>query len=163
MNLVWTWSTFDELSPHGLYEILQARHRVFGLEQNCLFEDLDDHDQAALHLIGRVDGQLAAYLRLIPGQAVQHQRASASVHPGAASLGRVMTTQTYRQAGLGRLLMLEGIKKYETHFSAYPLVIGAQQYLTNFYISLGFVTEGKPFDEDGIPHINMRYRKSQVH
>jgi ElaA protein len=33
--------------------------------------------------------------------------------------------------------------------------IGAQQRLEGFYQSLGFVTDSEPYDEDGIPHVEM--------
>lgn len=36
--------------------------------------------------------------------------------------------------------------------------IGAQQYLRKFYEQLGFVVDGDPYLEDGIPHIEMIYQ-----
>ncbi|MFG1491853.1 GNAT family N-acetyltransferase [Oceanospirillum sp. HFRX-1_2] len=33
--------------------------------------------------------------------------------------------------------------------------IGAQVYLQKFYESLGFEAVSEPYDEDGIPHIDM--------
>ncbi|MBX2812748.1 MAG: GNAT family N-acetyltransferase [Myxococcales bacterium] len=159
MSISWKWAHFDELSPFELYEILQARHRVFAIEQNCLFEDLDDLDQISQHLVGRRDGRLSAYLRLLPVQEAL-RCSSASRHPGAVSIGRVMTIQSCRKMALGRLLMIEGLRKYREKFAEYPLIIGAQMYLIDFYRSLGFEQEGQPYDEDGITHINMRWRPS---
>jgi ElaA protein len=36
-----------------------------------------------------------------------------------------------------------------------PLRIGAQRYVEQFYAELGFVTASEPYDEDGIPHVEM--------
>jgi ElaA protein len=33
--------------------------------------------------------------------------------------------------------------------------LGAQRYLERFYGSLGFEPDGEPYDEDGIPHLEM--------
>ena len=42
--ITWQWQTFDELGPHSLYAVLALRQRVFVLEQQCLYADLDGHD-----------------------------------------------------------------------------------------------------------------------
>ena len=54
----WQWNTFDELGPHALYQVLALRQRVFVIEQQCIYPDLDGHDQPAMHLLGwqTVDG-----------------------------------------------------------------------------------------------------------
>ena len=36
-----------------------------------------------------------------------------------------------------------------------PIRISAQRYLVKFYSEFGFVAVGEPYDEDGIPHIEM--------
>ena len=41
---------FDELTTAELYEILKARAAIFVLEQNCLYQDLDDKDYYSLHV-----------------------------------------------------------------------------------------------------------------
>ena len=48
----WQWNTFDELGPHDLYQVLALRQRVFVIEQQCIYPDLDGHDQQAMHLLG---------------------------------------------------------------------------------------------------------------
>jgi len=149
--ITWQWQTFDELGPHGLYAVLALRQRVFVLEQQCLYPDLDGHDQAAMHLLGwqEVDGdgkrQLAAYLRVLA--------------PGAKyvemSLGRVLTAPEARTTGAGKLLLAEGIARAVRLHPGHAIRIGAQQYLERFYQSFGFVTVSAPYDEDGIQHIDM--------
>ena len=41
---------FDELSTRELYEILKARAEIFVVEQNCVYQDLDDLDYRSLHV-----------------------------------------------------------------------------------------------------------------
>lgn len=147
--ITWQWQTFEELGPHSLYAVLALRQRVFVLEQQCLYADMDGHDQAAMHLLGwqTVDGerQLAAYLRVLA--------------PGAKyvemSLGRVLTAPEARTTGAGKQLLLEGIARAVRLHAGHAIRIGAQQYLERFYQSFGFVTVSAPYDEDGIQHIDM--------
>ena len=35
---------FNELSTNELYEILKTRSEIFVVEQNCVYQDLDDKD-----------------------------------------------------------------------------------------------------------------------
>ncbi|OYO31657.1 GNAT family N-acetyltransferase [Janthinobacterium sp. PC23-8] len=147
--ITWQWHTFDELGPRGLYQVLALRQRVFVLEQQCLYQDLDGHDQAAMHLLGwqEVDGrpQLAAYLRVLaPGAKY-----------GEMSLGRVLTAPEARTTGAGKQLLLEGIARAVRLHPGHAIRIGAQQYLERFYQCFGFVTVSAPYDEDGIQHIDM--------
>ena len=41
---------FDELTTKELYEILKARAEIFVVEQNCVYQDLDDVDYRSLHI-----------------------------------------------------------------------------------------------------------------
>jgi ElaA protein len=43
-----------------------------------------------------------------------------------------------------------------------PIRIAAQAHLADFYGSLGFVTASEPYEEDGIPHIDMLRASSQA-
>ena len=60
--LSWILKKFDELSLQELYAILQLRNEVFAVEQNCVYPDLDNKDQAAHHLMGWNNDKLIAYL-----------------------------------------------------------------------------------------------------
>jgi ElaA protein len=51
--------------------------------------------------------------------------------------------------------MVEGIARARATWPGRPIRIGAQQRLEGFYASLGFVSEGEPYDEDGIVHREM--------
>lgn len=142
----WTVKTFEALSAAELYHILHLRSAVFVLEQNCVYQDLDYSDQQALHLMGTLEGDLVAYTRIF---------APDIKYPGKASIGRVLTASSVRRNGTGRLLMDRSIEVVYEHFGHVPIKIGAQQYLTKFYQSFGFVQSSDTYMEDGIPHIEM--------
>ena len=41
---------FSELSTEEIYNILRLRSEVFVVEQNCVYQDIDEKDQKAIHL-----------------------------------------------------------------------------------------------------------------
>jgi ElaA protein len=152
MQLTWNHILFPDLTTTQLYEILRLRAEVFVVEQDCVYQDLDDKDQQAIHLLGMTkDGQLAAYTRIVD---------KGVSYPDFASIGRVITAPFARGKGLGRPLMQESIKSLFAQFGEQPIKIGAQAHLQKYYRSLGFVTVGEVYDEDGIPHVSMVYKKS---
>ena len=145
--LIWTTKRFDELTLQELYAVLRLRQRVFIAEQNCVFIDADNKDQASYHLLCTdADGVLLAYTRLLP---------LGVVYNDFASIGRVTTNPEARGAGLGRMLMLKSIEAAYHFFGQVPIKIQAQSYLRAFYESLGFVGIGADYLEDGILHIDM--------
>ena len=145
----WQFSSFKDLGPADLYEVLAQRQQVFILEQTCLYPDIDGLDPVAHHLLGwrtvEDKRQLVAYLRVL-GPGVKYDE---------MSLGRVITTQAARGSGAGRALLARGIDCAEALYPGHRIRIGAQQYLEQFYQSFGFVTVSAPYDEDGIQHIDM--------
>jgi ElaA protein len=141
----WIVKTFGELTTTELYALLRLRSEVFVVEQACAFQDMDDTDQLAVHVMGYIDNELAAYTRLF-GPGIKYEY---------ASIGRVVTSQKARGTGAGRLLMEYSIAIVEERFGKAPIKIGAQQYLQKFYTSLGFVKSSEMYMEDGIPHIEM--------
>ena len=141
----WSLKKFEELSSLELYEILQLRSEVFVVEQKCVFLDMDDKDQFSQHLQGRIDGKLAAVVRILP--------------PGLAydepSIGRVVSSPRFRRQGVGIELMKTAIEKTISLYGAVPIKIGAQLYLKKFYESFGFLQCSETYLEDDIPHIKM--------
>lgn len=144
--MIWKIKSFEELTTTELYAILRLRSEVFIIEQNCAYQDLDNSDQKALHLMGTDDsGQLLAYTRIFePG-----------IKFTEASIGRVVTSPLARGKGAGRELMERSISELQQHYGKIPIKIGAQQYLQRFYTSLGFEQISDTYLEDGIPHIEM--------
>ena len=137
---------FGSLSAPKVYDILRLRAEVFIVEQNCAFLDPDGDDLAALHITGCCKGRLLAYARLLP---------PGIRYPGC-SIGRVSTSKEVRGTGLGRDLVHFAIGCSRDYWPNQPIIIAAQLYLEQFYLDLGFVTESKPFLDDGIMHLLMR-------
>ncbi|ETW99234.1 MAG: acetyltransferase [Candidatus Entotheonella factor] len=147
--VVWHWRSFEALSVIDLYDILLAREAVFIVEQHCIYQDIDGLDPDVWHLMGRETASgthaLMAYLRVVlPGKKYEEP-----------SIGRVLTTSAARGRGLGQALMAEGIKRVEAHYPGRSIRISAQAHLERFYQGFGFQTVSEPYDEDGIPHIEM--------
>jgi len=137
--------SFHALTAAELYAIMHLRSAVFVVEQNCVYLDADGKDEKAFHLMGWVDGQLAAYTRLLP----------AGISFAEVSIGRVVTSPKFRRVNFGRLLMQESIQQCYALFGQQPIRIGAQLYLQQFYESFGFVVCSEMYLEDDIPHVEM--------
>lgn len=137
--------TFDELTLEELYQLLRLRSEVFVVEQDCVYQDLDNKDQKALHIIGKKEGKTVAYTRVFkPGDYFKNP-----------SIGRVVVEETNRKYGYGKDIMLASIKAIETHFDKSTIELSAQCYLKKFYNDLGFLEKGEEYLEDGIPHVRM--------
>lgn len=145
MEIQWLLKEFKALTPYQLYAILQLRNEVFVVEQNCVFQDADDKDQNSWHLMGFDNNKLIAYTRLVPPGEIYEQ----------PSIGRVVTSPSVRQSGIGKELMKRSVDAVYNLFGQQPLKIGAQLYLKKFYQSLGFEQVSDVYLEDGIEHIYM--------
>lgn len=140
--------TFQELTTKELYEILRVRAEVFVVEQNCIYQDLDEKDMESLHLFYEKEGRIHAYLRII----VKDSKIN------LVQIGRVLTTMEARGTGLGLKIVGEGLEAAKEHFRAEEVYIEAQCYATGFYEKVGFQVTSEEFLEDGIPHVEMRVR-----
>lgn len=147
----WQWQTFAELSTSELYDILKLRQDVFILEQQCFYLDMDDQDQISLHLSGRIEGKLLAYIRVIPKQKNDED---------IMIIGRVIVDPSLRGTGAGKAMMRETLDFIAEHHPGLTVELSAQEYLFKFYQSFGFVPISEPYDEDGIMHIDMRLASS---
>jgi len=141
----WTEKAFSELTVEELYALLRLRTEVFVVEQNCVFQDMDNKDQQSRHLMGWVRNDLVAYVRILP----------AGLSYDEPSIGRVVSDPRYRGLGAGKALMEEAIRRTTVLHGEVPIRIGAQLYLKKFYGSLGFEAQGDIYLEDGIEHIEM--------
>jgi ElaA protein len=136
---------FDELTIHELYQILRLRSEVFVVEQDCVYQDVDNKDQKALHVIGLKGDEVVAYTRVFkPGDYFDN-----------VSIGRVVVRQDQRKYGLGKKIMLATMAAIDQRFPNKPIEISAQSYLLRFYTELGFSAFGEEYLEDGIPHRRM--------
>ncbi len=145
-NLSWVIKPFGELTSIELYSILHVRAKVFVVEQNCSYQDLDGRDLFSFHIMGLNETtQLVAYARVLP----------AGMSFKEVSIGRVLTAPSFRANGSGLALMQTAIRTAELKFGKSPIRIGAQLYLKKFYENVGFVKASEMYLEDNIEHIEM--------
>jgi ElaA protein len=143
--IIWVLKEFNNLAPAELYSILRLRNEVFIVEQNCPYQDLDNKDLEAWHLMGMEKDKLMAYSRLLaPG-----------ISYSESSIGRIVSSPVARKTGMGKKLMQESIEQIRILFQTDIIRIGAQLYLKSFYEFFGFVQDGNIYLEDNIPHIIM--------
>lgn len=137
--------SFEELSLHELYQLLQLRAEVFVVEQDCVYQDIDGKDEKALHVLGFENDSLVAYTRIFPP----------GIYFSEAAIGRVVVRNTSRMNKFGHQIMEASVKGIEERFDTKTIKLSAQTYLTKFYESHGFEKVGEGYLEDGIPHIAM--------
>ena len=129
---------------HGCWDQLQQdakliRTQVFICEQGITEADeWDDQDLISQHFVIYDQDQPIATARLLQDN----------------SVGRVAVIQKYREQGIGRLIMLEIIEHAQQQQYSF-LKLSSQLHAISFYEKLGFLTQGNPYDECGIPHIEM--------
>jgi ElaA protein len=145
-DILWKVNRFDEFTINELYDILHLRCKIFVVEQDAPYLDVDYKDRKALHLHGYVDNKLVAYCRIF----------KAGDYFDEASIGRVIVREEYRKYGYGHDLMKKAIKLGETELKETKFTISAQLYLKKFYESHEFEQTSEKYLEDGLPHIEMK-------
>ena len=136
---------YQDLTPNKLYEILMLRSEVFVVEQNCAYQDLDNKDQKALHLIAEENNKIIAYTRIFKkGDFFKN-----------SSIGRVLVKKEHRGKHLGKKIMIKSIEQIKIDKTEKKIELSAQKYLLKFYFELGFKKIGEEYLEDGIPHVKM--------
>lgn len=148
------WKTyhFEELTTKDLYEVLKLRVDVFVVEQNCPYPELDNLDQQSIHLLCREDGVIQSYARLVPAGAKYN----------LPSIGRVIVRKEARGRGLAKELLERSIDYILTEWKAPAIQLQGQVYLQEFYQSFGFQPVSESYDEDGIPHVDMKLTNSKM-
>ena len=134
---------FNELTTTELYEILKSRAEIFVVEQNCIYQDLDDKDYHSLHIFYESEGKVVAYLRAFIKDSVTN----------IVQIGRVLTLT--HGTGLGGKLLKESISIIQKEMNPSSIYIEAQCYAIGFYEREGFIVNSDEFLEDGIPHVEM--------
>lgn len=135
---------FSGLDTNELYNILKLRFDVFVLEQACLYQEIDNLDQDAIHVYIKDGDEILAYLRVL----------DRGVESEDVAIGRVIAKN--RRQGLGTLVLKEGIKAGKEFFDADAIYLEAQSYAKEFYQNLGFEQISDEFLLDDISHIKMR-------
>lgn len=87
-----------DVTSQELIQIYQARIRVFVVEQKCIYQEVDDYNLDAIHVILSNGNDIVAYTRIITFEQY-------------ISFGRVLVSENYRNQGYGRKIINETINK----------------------------------------------------
>ena len=140
-----TSKKFSELNIDELYQILRLRTEVFVVEQNCVYQDLDNKDQKAIHIYYKENDEIVAYTRIF----------KSGDYYKNPSIGRVVVSKKKRGKELGKKIMISSIEYIKKNLKGEKIELSAQKYLDKFYKDLGFCKIGEDYLEDGIPHQRM--------
>lgn len=141
----WYYREFHELSGREVYEMLKLRVNVFIVEQNCAYPEIDGYDYESIHVFCQDEEGIAAYARLLP----------AGVKYADPSIGRVIIRRDLRGTGLAHKLMERNVQYIIKQWQAERMYLQAQHHLAGFYEKHGFHAVSDPYEEDGIPHVDM--------
>ena len=139
---------FSELSTEEIYNILKLRSEVFVVEQNCVYQDIDEKDKKATHLFIEKNNEIIAYTRIFK---------KGDYYEENPSIGRVVVSKKERGKNFGKEIMLNSIEFIKKELKGRKIELSAQKYLDKFYKDLDFYSEGEDYLEDGIPHQRMFY------
>lgn len=145
----WKLKRFRQLTVDELYGILKLRSEVFVVEQNCVYQDLDDKDKVAHHLFLEDNGEVIAVLRILPENVSFEDMA----------IGRLIVKKEYRRRGISKKMMSMAIEFITHDLNRDTIRLSGQAYLVDFYESLGFRKVSDVYLEDGIDHFEFLYQK----
>ena len=136
---------FKELTIDELYEILKLRSEVFVVEQNCIYQDIDDIDKRSYHLLMKEKDkpEVKVYIRVFEKD------------KETAQIGRVVTAKDERRKGYASELIKKGIDISKNEMKKTQVYLEGQVYAAKLYEKLGFKIISDEFLEDGIPHYKM--------
>ena len=133
---------FDELTLNELYGILRLRMEVFVVEQQGIYQDLDNIDQKSVHIFAENDaGEVIGCIRVFPK----------TDEPGTVQLGRLVARN--RRTGLGRRLMDTAEQVARDRWKAKELYLTGRNSAYGFYLKCGYHDED-PNEE--IPYHKLR-------
>lgn len=121
------------------------RQEVFVQEQQIPKElEWDTEDAGALHAV--------AYNRM--GLPVATGRLLRGAQPGESKIGRMAVRRVLRGGQLGRQVLVALVEAARARGDQ-RVVLHAQRNAESFYERMGFVREGEPYEQVGIPHLTM--------
>jgi ElaA protein len=128
----WKCSEFRQLSTHELYSILRARSAVFVVEYAHIHLDLDDKDEAALHIFALEPGfavpQVVAYARVLPGDE----------HDSEVVIDKLLTIAKRRDDDTRDLLVAHAVAAVQTVWPDHPIHINVSTHCEDFHEGFGF-------------------------
>lgn len=148
----WKIMKLEEMSALQLYRIMKLRSEVFVVEQSCAYLDPDGADERSDHLFLEEKGEILAYCRILPR----------GITFPEVSIGRVVVSEKLRGQGISRKMMKRAMDYVITELKESEIQISAQAYLVAFYSGLGFQAVSEEYLEDGIPHVDMVYKRYEL-
>ncbi len=142
---------YNELSLDEFHDIIALRIAVFVVEQDCPYQELDGKDKEAFHVMVEKQSVILGTTRILP--------------PGVAydepAIGRVVSDPESRHLKIGHILMKASMEFLEKTYGSRLARLSAQTHLVKFYAKHGFVSTGKTYLEDGIPHTEMLFQEKE--
>ncbi|WP_461240183.1 GNAT family N-acetyltransferase [Paucilactobacillus sp. N302-9] len=135
--------TTQQLTAAELVNIMYERTKVFVVDQNCAYQEVDHKDGQATHVMLKVGNQLAGYTRIVPHDDGKH-----------ISFGRVLVVKKFRGNSFGRQIVTKTINEIQKNYPGNEIKIEGQSYLKKFYESFNFQAVSDPYLIDGIEHID---------
>lgn len=133
----------NEMTAEEFFEVAKERVKVFVVEQTCPYQEIDEDDKVAKHIILKNDdNQIMAYTRII--NRVDY-----------VTFGRVLVVKEFRGQELGKKIVELTLAEINQLNLKKDIKISAQNYLTDFYGCFGFEVISDVYLEDDIPHIDM--------
>lgn len=138
----WLSYGLEDMSAMDLYKVAYERIETFVVAQKRVYQEIDDIDPVARHILGYQDGELVAYARVF-------------MDGDHVTFGRVLTAPEHRGEGLGRQLMAQIEAEIKRSFPGEPISIEAQVDKQHFYEKFGYQVEGDMFLFNSTPHLQM--------
>ena len=136
---------YKELTIDELYEILKLRSEVFVVEQNCIYQDVDDIDKRSYHVFMKEKdkSEIKVYIRVFEKD------------KDTSQIGRVVDAKDVRRKGYATELLKKGIEISKNEMKKTKVYLEGQVYVAKLYEKVGFKIISDEFLEDGIPHYKM--------
>lgn len=146
MQITWIADSLERIAPNILYQILRLRQDIFIVEQHCIYPDMDNLDPECVHVWGGTTvNPVMGVARILPP----------GLKSEASMIGRIALHSDARGLGVGVDLIEYCIAYCDQNYQS-AIELAAQQALAAYYERFGFQAVSEVYDEDGIPHVNMR-------
>ena len=124
--------------------LCRALRRTVFIEEQGVSEtdELDDLDEAAVHLLASDQGQPLGSARLL-------------ILGETGKIGRVCVLLSARGRGLGAALIRAAVQTFRGMPEVRTVKLGAQTHAIGFYEALGFRVFGEVYNDAGISHQDM--------
>lgn len=132
---------FGQLTAKELYQILSLRAETFIVDQQIMYNDLDNVDQVSTHVFYQDTDSVAAYLRII----------DAGQSYNSPLIGRVCVSN--KGAGIGSKLLHDTLDYLAQEGDASKVLVESQLKAQPFYERAGFTqVSSKVLDHFGVLH-----------